>query len=402
MSSFRVGCIGTGGRSVIYAKHFAQADDVEVVAVADPSPGHRKLMRVKAGLPNQPDEYDDWRDMLASRNDLDGVVVCTPNHLHADQVIAALERGLPVAAEKPLASTKADCERILAAQRATGGRVVVGFVLRSTPFYRKIYDLVRSGRIGKVTSVQADELVGWLVSSIMNRNRWRRWQATGGGTMLEKACHDMDVLNWLVGSRPVSLNSYGGRQIFVPNPALPERCEGCGVADRCKYYKRPPSADGNDEAVMHDFIREEDACVYNIDKDIYDVQSVNIEYANGVVANFMLNLNCSGRRAGRNLHVIGLNGRIWGNFEDGKVHLFDNLTEEVTTFTCESDGSGHGGGDRTHVLELQRMMADKSYRPRQDVQAGYLSAVMSLASDVSARERRRVEFTYDEDRTIHW
>ncbi|MCX7013079.1 MAG: Gfo/Idh/MocA family oxidoreductase [Candidatus Sumerlaeota bacterium] len=397
-AKFRVAFIGAGGRSGAYARHYVTRDDIEIVALADPVRHHRRFTIERTGIKNSPEEYDDWRAMLREQKDLDGVVVITPNYLHADPAVACLERGLPVALEKPLATTKEDCERILDAERANGGRTLIGFVLRSTPFYGKIKELLEKRAIGQIVSIQADELPGWGVSSIMNRGLWRRFQKMGGGALLEKCCHDMDILNWTMDARPRSLNSFGDRLIFRPNPALPLNCDECGVATQCKYFRKPVFASFEDESEqeLHAYIREDSRCIYNIEKDGVDVQSVNIEYENGAVANFLMNFNTGGERASRNFHAVGHKGRIWGNMAENKVYWFDNLKNQLEVFDTRGDGSGHGGGDQKHAMELHRMMADPNYRPEQNAHAGYLSAVMCFAADISRVERRRVDLAYKE------
>lgn len=394
---YRVAFIGTGGRSVAWARHYVGSDDIEIAALADPVAEHRAAMIDRSGIEGDPAQYDDWRDMLAEHNDLDAVVISTPNYLHADQAVECLERGLPVALEKPLATTKRDCERIIDAERANNGRTLIGFVLRSSPFYSKIHELLASGAIGPVLSIQADELPGLGVTSIMHRSPWRRYQAMSGGAMLEKSCHDLDILNWMMGCRPNSLNCYGGRLIFTGNPSLPELCDECGVAESCLYYKEPQLSEHEDEGegILHKFIREDARCIYNIDKDNADVQSVNIEYESGAVVNFMLNFNCMGPKSSRNFHAVGHRGRIWGNLHEAEVFHHDNLSGETVRYDASGDGSGHGGGDRIHAMQLYQMMADPDYRPDSNAAAGYLSAVMSFATDLSRQEGRRIAFRYE-------
>lgn len=396
MKKYKVGFIGTGGRSVCYASTYSNCDEVEIAALSDPLPEHRKAMAQRAGIKDKFEEYDDWRPMLNSHPDLDGVVISTPNHLHAEQAIACLEKGISVALEKPLATTLKDCENILEAERRNNGKALIGFVLRSTPFYGKIYELISSGAIGHVASIQADELAGYGVTSIMNRSSWRRHEKLSGGAMLEKSCHDMDLINMMTGSRPLSLNSFGGNQIFTPNPLLPESCEECKM-EECLYNAKPRFSEHEDkgEEILHQFIREDSKCIYNIDKDIFDTQSVNIQCANGTVVNFMLNFNCSGPKAGRNFHAVGQKGRIWGSHQEHEVWLYENASGKAVKFDAGGDGSGHGGGDRLHALELLKMMKDKSYSPQQNAYSGYLSAALCFASDISLREARRINFRYD-------
>jgi hypothetical protein len=95
----------------------------------------------------------------------------------------------------------------------------------------------------------------------------------------------------------------------------------------------------------------------------------------------------SGDKAGRNFHAVGTRGRIWGNLHDATVFCYDNHSEQLDKFDCSGDGSGHGGGDRLHALELLRMMKEPDYRPEHNAAAGYLSAAMCFGADISAIER---------------
>ncbi|NKB70285.1 MAG: hypothetical protein GKR89_24710 [Candidatus Latescibacteria bacterium] len=393
MATFKIGLIGTGGRALAYARAYQQRAEIELVGLADPNPAHRRALATQAELPNGFGEYETWQALLAERADLDGVVICSPNHLHAEHAVACLERGLPIALEKPLAPTQADCERIIAAERAHNGRTLIGFVLRSAPFYGKIRELIGRGLIGRIVSIQADELPGVGVTSIMNRSPWRRHRAQSGGSMLEKSSHDLDLLNWLMGSDPVSLHAFGNRQIFVTDPELPEHCDDCHLQTACPYYS--PSSD-QPTGAGH-FSRQDNRCIYNIDKDVLDVQALHIEYASGALASFVLNFHAMGPQSGRNFHAVGTQGRIWGNLRQGQVHLYRNAPASEEIFDTTGDGSGHGGGDARHAYELLTMMQDPGYQPPQDAYAGYLSAVMCFAADRSVEEKRRIDLAFDQD-----
>lgn len=175
-------------------------------------------------------------------------------------------------------------------------------------------------------------------------------------------------------------------------------CSYTGVT--CSISASTPSGGillSRGEEILHEFVREDDRCIYNIEKDAVDVQGVPIEYENGAVANFMLNFHGMGPKAGRNFHAIGTKGMIWGSFQDKTVYLHDNLSGETSTFYTSGGGSGHGRGDQAHALLLGAMMGDPGYAPDQNAPAGYLSAVMCLAADVSRTQQRRVEFTHKPD-----
>ena len=395
---YKVAFIGSGGRSSVYLRNYAPETDIEVVAVADPDAHNRRAMPTRAQVDADWQEFDDWRDMLTERKDLDGVVIATPNYHHADPAVACYERGLPIALEKPLAVTQTECERILDAELSNNGRTVLGFVLRSAPFYRTIHDLIHEGAVGKLVSIQAGELPGPNVSAVVCRGSWRSRRATCGGLMLEKCCHDMDLFNWMMGCRPVAVSSHGGLRMFSANPTLPMSCDDCGAAAHCLYYQEPAPSVSEDasEAVLTRFLKHKNACVYNTPKDIFDTQAVTVEYENGGVVSFLLQFNCFGPRCGRDIHAIGQKGRLWGAVTENVVHHHDNLSRETRDLQLELDGSGHGGGDRAHCLELRKMMADPEYRPAPGVYAGYLSAMVCFAADLSLIERRRVDFDYDD------
>ena len=393
---FKVAFIGCGARSVSYAGPYAEARDITIVALSDPDPQQRSLLKSHCGLDGSLAEYDDWRDLLDGHRDVDGVVISSPTQFHVDQAIACYERGIPIALEKPVAPTKVECERLMDAEAANGGRTLIGFVLRSTPYFSKVYELISGGRIGRILSIQADELPGWLVASVMFRSPWRRHNAMSGGSMLEKSCHDMDILNWLTASRPAAINSFGGKLVFNANPELPDTCTDCRLATTCTYYQSPDITHERGKGI-YAFRREDLRCIYNIDADIMDTQSVAIEYENGAIVNFMLNFHAAGKRAGRSLHVVGTRGRLWGNAELNEISVYSNDADRVEELAVQTDGTGHGGGDARHALELRRMMAEPDYHPDQDARAGYLSAVMCFAADRSVAERRRVALRYRDD-----
>jgi predicted dehydrogenase len=404
MKKYKVAFIGTGGRSVAYARHYAKNEEIEIVALCDPSGSHRKAMAMKSGLTQTYAEYNNFLAMLREKPDLDGVVIASPNHLHAEHAVPCLERGLPIALEKPLATSMDDCEKIIDAEAANKGRVILGFVLRSTPFYSKIFELIASETIGCITAIQADELPGLGVTSIMNRSSWRRVMQNSGGAMLEKCCHDMDVFNWLIGSRPSALNSFGSKLIFTKKAAAPDQCDECSQAESCQYYMKPTFSFHEDdgEETMHEFMRQKNLCIYNINSEVPDTQSVNIEYENGAIVNFMLNFNCEGPKASRNFYAIGSMGRIWGNLHDAIVFHYDNHSGKTVSYDCTGDGSGHSGGDKLHALQLLKMMKEPEYYPKQNAKAGYMSAAMCFAADYSMQKKKRIIFHYEQSGKISY
>ncbi|OGV53626.1 MAG: hypothetical protein A2X49_06130 [Lentisphaerae bacterium GWF2_52_8] len=213
--------------------------------------------------------------------------------------------------------------------------------------------------------------------------------------MMEKSSHDLDLLNWLIDSRPLAVSSFGGSLLFRPNPNLPDLCPDCLHKD-CPYYAKPQFSEAAGDEILYDFLSDDNhRCIYNIDKDVTDNQSVCIQYANGAIVNFMLSFNCSGERSGRNFHAVGSKGRIWGNIEANDLKMYQNQTGKVTNYDLGTVSAGHNGGDENHALELLKMMKDSEYRPAQGSYAGYLSTALCIAADTAMTEGRLIKFRYD-------
>ena len=153
---FKVAFIGCGGRSLPYARYLHKSGMVEVVACAEPSQQNLRNMLNHSGIPeNSFRYYDNWQELCEKEKELDGAVIITPNYLHADPAMEIIKRRIPLALEKPLTTTMEDSERLLDAVREYRPQLILGFVLRSTRFYKIVREVLDSGRIGRVISIQA-------------------------------------------------------------------------------------------------------------------------------------------------------------------------------------------------------------------------------------------------------
>ncbi len=392
----RVVFIGAGGRANGYTMYGAK-DQMQIVGVADPHAGNRKTFLGLNSLVGLVPEFDDWRQMLDKVGPIDGVVITTPNHEHVEPGVECMKRGYVVALEKPIAECPEACRRLLEAKRRHAARLVIGFVMRSAPFYVKARQWIDEGRIGDVVSIQADELPHVLTTSVMFRSDWRRWKKTSGGSLLEKCCHDMDMLTWMAGGRPMRVNSFGGVKSLAPNPSLPARCADCAMAGECVYYLPPAKYDHPDmvrkanDGLLYKFTRDNSACIYNNGHDTYDHQTVQVEYDNGVLATLTMDFACVGKPCGRNLKVVGTRGVIWGKVEDNALFCQNRRTDAVEEFRAVDDGSGHGGANRLHADSFVAMMEDPKHQAPASLEAGYLSAMLCFAADQSVEEKRQID-----------
>lgn len=394
---YRVALVGTGGRANAYTMHGAK-EEMELVAVADPNENNRKTFLGLNSIVGLVNEYADWREMF-DKEDIDGVVISTPNHLHLEPALAAMEKGYVIALEKPIAESEESCRKLLAAKRKYNARIIVGFVLRSAPFYQKAKEWIRDGRIGDVITIQADEIPHPMTTSVIFRSDWRRFKKSSGGTMMEKCCHDIDLFNWLAAGKPQHISSFGGMKSLKPDPDLPDRCADCKITSECSYYLPPEKYDhptqinkAND-GLLYKFTRDNSQCIYNNGHDLLDHQTVNIEYDNGVLVNFTVDFSAGNKDSGRHLKIIGTKGVIMGKCEDNEIYLRDKLTDEVEKCTIKDDGSGHGGSNRKHTDIFIEMIGNENVFPGASIEAGYVSSMMCVAADEAAESRQVMDIS---------
>jgi hypothetical protein len=193
------------------------------------------------------------------------------------------------------------------------------------------------------------------------------------------------------------LNSFGGVKSLAPNPNLPQRCEDCAIQAQCAYYLPPAKYEHPDmvhkanDGMLYKFTRDNSACIYNNGHDIFDHQTVQLEYDNGVLATLTMDFSCSGTVCGRYLKIVGEKGVIYGKMEENKISLQVYQGNQVETADLKDDGSGHGGANKEHADLFLRMMENPEFQAAANLEAGYLSAMLCFAADRSVEEKRRVD-----------
>jgi myo-inositol 2-dehydrogenase/D-chiro-inositol 1-dehydrogenase len=190
-----------------------------VVAVADADPGRAQRQAAQAPAARV---YDSGQELIAS-DDVDAVLVASPGVTHEEYVLASIAAGKPVFCEKPLATTQAACERILATEMSCGRRLVqVGFMRRYDPAYRALKAVIDDGRIGAPTLIHA-----------AHRNPTVTDNYTTDMAIIETAVHDIDITRWLLGEEIVATrvltprrNSNAARHLSDPIVLLLETESG--------------------------------------------------------------------------------------------------------------------------------------------------------------------------------
>ena len=215
----RLALVGTGGRSEMYIRAVfgKHADTAELVAFSDVNPGrvefYQKLIQ-ELGAPGPVASFDP-ADLTAfiQANNIDRVVVTTPDYTHADYIVEALRAGADVVVEKPLTIDAEGCRRITKAVQETGRNVVVTFNYRYSPRNSALKEIIQSGVIGKVTSID----FSWVLDTVHGADYFRRWhreKKNSGGLLIHKASHHFDLVNWWIDDVPERVFASGGLKFY--------------------------------------------------------------------------------------------------------------------------------------------------------------------------------------------
>ncbi len=398
----RIAIVGTGHRGAgTWGRDVPEAcaEHVALVGLSDSNPDRLAVVAATLGTTG-PGVTTDLDAMLgASRPHT--LVVCTRDDTHADIIVKALEAGIDVVTEKPMATTAEDCRRILDAEARTGRRVDVAFNYRFAPTSRKVRELLASGRIGEVTSADFH----WYLDTVHGADYFRRWHAYkrfSGSLFVHKATHHFDLLNWWIDADPVRVFAQGAlRKYGAAGPYRWTRCKGCPHAGECEFYldiaksawleslyEAPSKADG--------YLR--DACVYREDIDIYDTMTAAILYANGVQVSYSLNAYMP--IEGYHLAFNGTEGRIEVRMYEKQAFEAPHGRDEVLVLGTdrsveriwvEHGPGGHFGGDPLLHRSLFVPEADDPMNQRAGARAGALSVLTGVAATTSAETGRPVD-----------
>ena len=376
----RVGILGAGNRGVgAYGAYLRKRPDLaEVVAIADP-----RIDRLQdaGGLHGVEADhlYDTWEKLIDAEPDIDAIVIATPDKLHLKPALAAIEHGAAILLEKPICPTEEEMMQLLAVARKNGAIITVAHVLRYTPFFQRVKELLERGVIGQLQSIRHSEHIGyWHYAHSYVRGNWRRLDESSP-MILAKSCHDFDILRWLIGAPCLELNSYGSLSYFKGENApegSTDRCDqGCKVERTCPYSAQkiyleqfPPANLWPHNVVSLDTTPEGIAtalhegpygrCVYQCDNDVADHQVVSLHFANGVDAT--LNVSAFTRENTRTIQLMGSQGEITGNFFANEITVADFRINDVRTSQLQLHSDGyHGGGDDAIVADFIGRVQDR-------------------------------------------
>lgn len=400
--------LGAGSRGTTYAGYAKEyPEQLQILAVAEPRTDRRNMLADDLNIPDSC-RFTSWEELLEHPRMADCVFVCTLDDDHTIPAIKAMELGYHVLLEKPMSNTEEECRAIVAAANKTGRTLAVCHVLRYTPFYMTLKKLIDEGRIGEVTTINQIENVGyWHQAHSFVRGNWRTVRETSP-MILQKSCHDMDIILWLMGKDCRRVQSFGSLRHFCAENApegAPERClDGCPHATACPYYAPALYMDMNRTGWPVDVITTDMSaegrrkaleegpygrCVYRCDNDVVDRQVVNLEFDGGAVATFTM----TGLTADfcRQLKIFGTKGQIEANMGTKEIvlHCFGGEKETISV-DVSMEGSGHGGGDFGIMRDFIRVLRDGG-ESRTGAAVSLQSHLICFAAEKSRTEHIVVE-----------
>jgi len=371
--------LGAGSRGNVYGNYALQhPNEIDIVGVAEPIAIRQERYSQKHNI-EAGNRFQTWEDVFKKPRFADAVIITTPDHLHYGPAMKALALGYDVLLEKPIAQTWQECKDILDLAKRNNRIVAVCHVLRYSPYYRKVKEVIDSGVLGELVSIQHFEPIQHVhMSHSFVRGNWRR-AADTNPILLAKSCHDLDMLRWWVGKPCRQVASFGSLKWFkaenAPQGSTARCTDGCAVEGQCPYsairiyhkertwlhhFDLPEDKTLHGEAIMKE-LREGHyrRCVYRCDNDVLDHQIVSMEFDEGITVNF--SMEAFTHYQGRRTRIMGSLGDIVG--DEDELLITDFRTGQQQRWNVKENAqvqSGHGGGDWGLMRDWLRAVGEQN------------------------------------------
>lgn len=403
--NLNVAVIGAGNRGSVYCDFILNNHpDVNISYLSDIKSVKRELFRKKYGIPAE-NLYENADEMLYKMKDVDAVIIANLEREHYGYTVKAMERGCHILLEKPMSNLPKECDLLAKKAEKAGVVFMVCHVLRYTPFFSTLKQLLSEGAIGDLISIQHAENVSFThMAHSYVRGNFRNSDLESP-MILGKSCHDIDIMLWLADSPCVKVSSFGSLSHFKIENApegVPERCtDGCPSESECPYSAKkyylgqetcwPVSMISDDLSYEGRLKAIKEGpygrCVYHCDNNVVDHQVVNLLFKNGVTATFTM--NGFNKIDTRTIKVVGTLGEISGSLYENTLtlKLFDSYVTQV--YSLPLLAGVHGGGDSVMLDEFIKAIKDP--KPEQILTGPRISAESHLVT--FAAEEARVTGT---------
>src|SRR5215213_2829907 len=397
----RYAIVGTGHRATsMWGVDLANryAGELEFVGLCDKNAKRAEAARQLIGV--ECPTFTNFDEML-DRTKPDLLTVTTVDSTHHQFITKALEKGIDVITEKPMTTEAAQCQAILDAEKKYNRKITVAFNYRYAPKHQKIKEILQSGEIGDVTSVD----FAWYLDTSHGADYFRRWHRlkSGGGSLwVHKATHHFDLVNWWLGADPVEVMAFGSLNVYgKANPYRHTHCRPCPHKAKCPFYFDMT----RDARLMKLYAQAEDVdgyhrdgCVFREDVDIYDTMNALVKYSNGVQMSYSLNASMpiEGYRVAFNgergrLEVRDYERQPWKVEDESEAYLIRNFTGKREKVEMPAARGGHGGGDDRLRDVIFRGAVVPEHMRLPVSRAGAMSCLTGIAARTSVERGRPVK-----------
>lgn len=385
----RVALVGTGIRgTTMWGRELAGpfAEYVEMVGLCDINRKRVEVGKKIAGVSCP--TFTDF-DKMVRETSPDTVIVTTKDSTHDQYIIRALELGCDVITEKPMTTDEKKCQAILDAEKKHAKNITVTFNYRYSALAEKTKEILQSGAIGAVTSVDFH----WYLDVQHGADYFRRWHAykeNSGSLWVHKSTHHFDLINWLLEADPVEVTAFGNLLHYGRNGRLrAQNCRECPHKSACRFHwditRNPVLKQLYVDCESEDGYQR-DACVFRPDINIYDTMTANVKYSNNVLMSYSLNTFMP--YEGYHLAFNGLNGRLdvrayerqpWKAPAEAEFRITRNFGGTEVSEIRVGTG-GHFGADP----KLKKMIFQPDVPDPLKQRAGARAGAMSLLTGVAA------------------
>jgi predicted dehydrogenase len=339
-----IGIIGLGTRGVYFGgKIFAAHPECFLAGICDIKSEKVETAQKVLGDVHGTTSIDEFLDFPG----LDAVVICTPDHAHAENTLRVLESKKHIYLEKPMAQSIRDCDRMIDAWEGSGTVFMVGLELRYCTLMQDMKRIIESGEIGEI-------ITGTVIDNVSVGGNYyyhgdKRRKDYIKSLILEKGTHSIDLTNWLVDASPKKVYCSAGMDVFGGNEPNDKRCIDCDEKQKCPYF-----IDVNGFTLDYGAIKQpKDFCVYANECDVEDNSLVIIDYDNGARICYM---ECHFTpEYTREFMFVGTKGKIKGfynNEQEFKITVWKRHTRKQDVYFPKRTHGAHGGGDDAIIQEF--------------------------------------------------
>jgi predicted dehydrogenase len=397
----RYAIVGTGVRAIgMWGRPIVQqyADVAEFVGLCDINPLRVEVAKKQMGV-SCPTFTNFDRMIDEAKPDL--LMVTTVDGFHSEYIVRGLERGIDVMTEKPMTIDETQCQAVLDAEKKSGRNIIVTFNYRYAPKHQTIKEILMSGVLGKITSVD----FSWYLDTTHGADYFRRWhrlRSKSGSLWVHKATHHFDLVNWWLDADPVLVSAFGGLTNYGKSgPFRHTTCRGCPHQSKCSYYWDITK----NQALTELYVGCEsadgytrDGCVYKEDIDIFDTMNAIVRYSNDVTMSYSVNtfMPVEGYRVAFNgtkgrFEIRDYERQAWDPGMETEMYLIKNFGKREKIEPYGATTGGHGGGD-TRLRDLIFRQAEAPAHMRlPGSRAGAMSCLTGIAARKSIDEARPIK-----------